>query len=137
MRSISRLGGVSDAQFHRFVARLDAPARLIDELRRFLVAERYAACVSRDRFAGAAQQPAQRHAGRLSADVPQREIDPTHRQARSGAHAVASQLHLVDLRPDADGIGRVHAEDELAQRGLDQFCDRGCARGRDAIRPSR
>ena len=38
---------------------------------------------------------------------------------------MAAELHLVDLRPDADHVRRVHADDELAQGGFDEFRNRG------------
>ena len=42
----------------------------------------------------------------------------------AGAHAVARELARVDAVPHADHVGGVHAEDELAQRGVDELRDR-------------
>ena len=48
-------GRIADAQLDRLVARIGALARFVDQLRRWLVAERDAARIGRNRFARAAQ----------------------------------------------------------------------------------
>ena len=113
--------GVADAELHRAVAGRDERPGLVHELGGLLIAERHPARVRRDRSRGAAEQPVERPARRLPANIPERLIDAAHGQGRGGPHAVAAELHLVHARPHADDIGRVHPEHELAQRRVTRW----------------
>ena len=89
--------------------------RFVDQRVRLLVAERDAAGIGGNRLRAAAEQPVERQADGLAADVPQRHVDAAHREAGAGAHAVARELARVDAVPHADDVVGVHAEDELRE----------------------
>src|SRR5690606_38653259 len=108
-------------------ATFDMRSCLVDQRRWLLIAQRYATCIGRDGFRGTAEQLVERPAHSLAPNVPKCLIYPAHCEARARAHAVASELHLVDARPDTDYIARVHSEDQLLEGRVDHVGD--CARG--------
>ena len=115
---------VADAELQRLVARLDHRHGFGRQRIGRLVAERDAAGIGRHRPVRAAEQLVERPAGRLALDVPQRLVEPAHRHRGGGARAVAAELHLVDPRPDARRVGRIHAEHQSAQGSVHEMADR-------------
>ena len=71
----------------------------------------------------AAEQPVERPARRLAADVPQRHVDAAHRQGGAGAHAVAGELARVDARPQPTTSVASMPRTRLAQRRVDEVGD--------------
>ena len=117
------LGRVAEAQLHGAIPLRDVAGRLVGERRRLLPAEQDAARIGRHRLRGPAEQAIERPAGRLAADVPQRDVEAAQRHRGGRAHAVAGELHLIDALPHADHVEGVHAEGEVAERGVDQLGD--------------
>ena len=87
-----------------------------------------------DRLGCAAKHLQKRHIGHLGTNMPERHIDAAECECSGCAHAVACQLHFVDLGPDAVHIHCIHAENEFAHGGVDQFCD--CPRAAAVVRLS-
>ena len=137
MRSMIALRRIAHAQLDRLVAGFEMRARFGDERFRILIAERHAARVGGDGFAAAAEQLVERPADRLAADVPQREVDAAHREAGAGAHAVAARAACrrswSRRRPRPPRPCRARVAAAWFRSVLRPLC----ARGRDAIRPSR
>ena len=118
---------VADAQLDRPVTPGDVAARLLRQRTRAPANPARCRRHRPDRLRGAAEQLVERPARRLGADVPQGEVEAAQRHRGGIAHAVAGQLHLIDPLPDADDIDRIHADDEFADRGVDQLGDRARA----------
>src|SRR5262245_44330592 len=118
---------VAHAELEGLVALGHERARLLHEGARLLIAEGDAPRVGGHGTRGATQEAVERPAGGFAADVPERHVEAAHGDGGGRAHAVRAELHLVDPRPHADHVGGIHAEDELAQRGVRVVSDR--ARG--------
>ena len=127
---------VADPELQRLVARLDHGHGLGDQGIGRLVAQRDTAGIGRHRPIGAAQKLVERPAHGLALDVPQRLVDAAHRHGGGRTHAVAAELELVDLGPDARRVGGIHADHEAFERGVDQMADAARRTGMMALAPA-